>query len=136
MFDHGTISYKDFEHGSFELVTKEAVPRHIVVDDPEQTVVLTKTGSSVSFAQITNSATRMEELQDQQQDVLANYAKEHGPHGSSTPPGETADPTPEPINFVVPGGLCAAEFPSRAPVPASFVPDTPSHPFAADRRRR
>jgi hypothetical protein len=90
LFDHGTITYKDFEHGSFELVTKEAVPRHIVVDDPQQTVVLTKTGSSVSFAQVANSAARMEDLQAQQQDVLANFAKEHGPHGSSTPPGETA----------------------------------------------
>jgi VCBS repeat-containing protein len=124
LFDHGTITYKDFEHGSFELVTKEAVPRHIVVDDPEQTVVLTKTGSSVSFAQTANNAARMEDLQAQQQDVLANYAREHGPHGSSTPPGETADPTPQPIDFVVPGG---SVLPQSLPalVSASFVPDTP-----------
>ncbi len=124
LFDHGTITYKDFEHGSFELVTKEAVPRHIVVDDPEQTVVLTKIGSSVSFAQVANSAARMEDLQAQQQDVLANYAREHGPHGSSTPPGETADPAPEPINFVVPDGPVPQHVASRAGIPASFVPDT------------
>jgi VCBS repeat-containing protein len=123
VFDHGTISYKDFEHGSFELVTKEAVPRHIVVDDPEQTVVLTKTGSSVSFAQTANNAARMEELQTQQQDVLANYTKEHWTHGSSTPPGETADSAPEPINFVVPDGLVPQNS-LPALVPASFVPDT------------
>jgi VCBS repeat-containing protein len=123
LFDHGTITYKDFEHGSFELVTKEAVPRHIVVDDPEQTVVLTKTGSSVSFAQVTNGAARMEDLQAQQQDVLANYAKEHGPHGSSTPPGETADPTPQPINFVVPDGPVPQHSLPALAVAASFVPD-------------
>ena len=123
LFDHGTITYKDFEHGSFELVTKEAVPRHIVVDDPEQTVVLTKTGSSVSFAQVANSTARMEDLQAQQQDVLANYAREHGPHGSSTPPGETADPAPQPINFVVPDGPVPQNS-LPALVPASFVPDT------------
>src|ERR1700722_19538465 len=125
LFDHGTISYKDFEHGSFELVTKEAVPRHIVVDDPEQTVVLTKTGSSVSFAQIANSAARMEDLQAQQQDVLANYAKEHGPPGSSTPPGETADPAPQPINFVEPDGPVPQHSLPALAVPASFVPDAP-----------
>ncbi len=125
LFDHGTITYKDFEHGSFELVTKEAVPRHIVVDDPQQTVVLTKTGSSVSFAQVANSAARMEDLQAQQQDVLANFAKEHGPHGSSTPPGETADPAPQPINLVVPDGPVPQHSLPALAVPASFVLDTP-----------
>ena len=124
LFDHGTISYKDFEHGSFELVTKEAVPRHIVVDDPEQTVVLSKTGSSVSFAQTANNAARMEDLQAEQQDVLANYTREHEQHGSGTPPGETAAPAPEPINFVVPGGS-VLEQSLPALVSASFVPDTP-----------
>jgi VCBS repeat-containing protein len=123
LFDHGTITYKDFEHGSFELVTKEAVPRHIVVDDPEQTVVLTKTGSSVSFAQTANNAARMEDLQAAQQDVLANYTREHGQHGSGTPPGETANPAPEPINFVVPGGSVLQQS-LPALVSASFVPDT------------
>ena len=124
LFDHGTITYKDFKHGSFELVTKEAVPRHIVVDDPAQTVVLTKTGSSVSFAQVANSAARMEDLQAQQQDVLANYAKEHGPHGSSTPPGER-DSAPQPINFVVPDAPVPQHSLPALVVPASFVPDAP-----------
>src|SRR5262249_18324632 len=104
LFDHGTITYKDFEHGSFELVTKEAVPRHIVVDDPGQTVVLTKIGSSVSIAPVANSATRMEDLQAQQQDVLANLSKDQGPHGSSTPPGEAPELAPQPINFIEPDG--------------------------------
>ncbi len=32
--DDDNITYKDLEHGAFELVTKEAVPRHIIVEDP------------------------------------------------------------------------------------------------------
>jgi len=125
LFDDGTITYKDFEHGSFELVTKEAVPRHIVVDDPGQTIVLSKTGSSVSFAQVVNSAARMEDLQAQQQNVLANYAKEHGPPGSSTPPGETANPSGQPINFVEPDGPVPQHSLPALAIPASFVPDAP-----------
>ncbi len=123
-FDQGTITYKDFEHGSFELVTKEAVPRHIVVDDPGQTVVLTKVGSSVSFAQVANSAARMEDLQAQQQDVLANYEKEHGPPGSSTPPGDAPELAPQPINFIEPDGPVPHGFLPALVVPASSVPDT------------
>jgi VCBS repeat-containing protein len=124
LFDHGTITYKDLEHGSFELVTKEAVPRHIVVDDPGQTVVLTKTGSSVSFAQVANNAARMEDLQAQQQDVLANYAREHGPPGSSTPPGETTDLAPQPINFVEPDAPVPQHSLPALAVPAGSVLDT------------
>jgi len=124
LFDHGTITYKDFEHGSFELVTKEAVPRHIIVDDPGQTVVLSKHGSSVSFAQFANSVARMEDLQAQQQDVLANYTKEHGTHGSGTPPGETGEPA-QPINFIEPDGPLPQHSLPALVVPASFLPDTP-----------
>ena len=45
--DDDDIAYKDLEHGKFELWTKEAVPRHIIVEDPGETIVLTKRGSSV-----------------------------------------------------------------------------------------
>ena len=41
--DDDNITYKDLEHGAFELVTKEAVPRHIIVEDPGETIVLSKT---------------------------------------------------------------------------------------------
>ena len=61
--DDDNITYKDFEHGAFELVTKEAVPRHIIVEDPGVTVVLRPQGSSVSVNQVTNSPARMAELQ-------------------------------------------------------------------------
>ena len=40
--DDDSITYKDLEHGAFELVTKEAIPRHIIVEDPGETVVLTQ----------------------------------------------------------------------------------------------
>jgi len=125
LFDQGNITYKDFEHGSFELVTKEAVPRHIIVDDPGQSVVLSKTGSSVSFAQVTNTASQMEDLQAQQQDVLANYAKQHVAPGSSTPPGETADQAPQPINFTEPDAPVQQHSLPALVIPASFVPDAP-----------
>ena len=123
LFDQGTITYKDFEHGSFELVTKEAVPRHIVVDDPGQTVVLTKIGSSVSIAPVANSATRMEDLQAQQQDVLANLTKEQAPHGSSTPPGEAPELAPQPINFIEPDELVPQQALPALAIHASSVLD-------------
>ena len=37
------IDYKDLQHGTFEIVTKEAVPRVIMVDDPEVSVVIRQT---------------------------------------------------------------------------------------------
>ncbi|MCP3402320.1 VCBS domain-containing protein [Bradyrhizobium sp. CCGB20] len=94
--DDDRITYKDLQHGAFELITKEAVPRHIIVDDPGETIVLHRIGSSVSMNQVANSAARMEELQAAQQDVLANLTR--GATGSSTPP--FADSLPlEHINF-------------------------------------
>ncbi|WGD54494.1 VCBS domain-containing protein [Bradyrhizobium sp. CB1650] len=95
--DDDKITYKDLQHGVFELVTKEAVPRHIIVEDPGETVVLNKIGSSISVNQVANSLARMEELQAAQQDVLANLT--HGATGSSTPPFVESLPL-EPINFV------------------------------------
>ena len=49
--DDGNITYKDLEHGAFELVTKELIPRYILVEDPGQTIVLRSQGSSVSVSQ-------------------------------------------------------------------------------------
>lgn len=98
--DDGNITYKDLEHGSFELVTKELVPRHIVVDDPGQTIMLRTQGSSVSISQSTNSPARMVELQAAQQDALATYERGlGGSTGSSTPPSLEKLPV-QPINFI------------------------------------
>jgi VCBS repeat-containing protein len=97
--DDGNISYKDLEHGAFELVTKEVIPRHFLVEDPGQTVVLRSQGSTISVNQSTNSAARMAELQAAQQEALATFEKGLGSTGSSTPPA--LEPLPvQPINFI------------------------------------
>jgi VCBS repeat-containing protein len=117
--DADNIAYKDLEHGVFELVTKEAVPRHIIVEDPGQTTVLSLKGSSVSVNQSTNSAARMEELQAAQQDVIANLAKGLGPTGSGTP-YFTNPLEPEPINFTVPDAPSPQN--TLTPIQAVIVP--------------
>jgi hypothetical protein len=73
--DDDIITYKDLEHGAFELVTKEAIPRHFLVEDPGATIVLRPQGSTIGVNQITNTATRMAELQAAQQEALATSAK-------------------------------------------------------------
>ncbi|WP_246174980.1 VCBS domain-containing protein [Bradyrhizobium paxllaeri] len=97
--DDDSITYRHLEHGAFELITKEAIPRHLLVEDPGQTVILRSQGSSVSVTQSTNSAARMAELQAAQQEALAIYEKGLGSTGSSTPPA--LEPLPvQPINFI------------------------------------
>ncbi|MBH5367880.1 VCBS domain-containing protein [Bradyrhizobium glycinis] len=102
--DDGIITYKDLAHGEFELVTKEAIPRHILVDDPGQTIVLHERGSSVAVNKVNNTAAQMEELRAAQQDVLANLSRETGAKGSSTPPSATPL-TPQRIDFIRPDVL-------------------------------
>src|SRR5262245_58069959 len=102
--DDDRIEYKDMPHGSFELVTKEAIPRYILVEDPGQTVVLNRVGSSMSVSQSTNSAARMDELQLAQQEVLANWAKGLGTTGSGTTPFSDTLLPAQPINFIQPDG--------------------------------
>lgn len=98
--DDDTVTYKDLEHGVFELITKEAIPRHIIVEDPGETIVLSRRGSSVSVSEVANSLTRMQELQAAQQDALANFAKGLGTNGSSTPPFVNPEQLLQPINFI------------------------------------
>ncbi|WP_051379885.1 VCBS domain-containing protein [Bradyrhizobium murdochi] len=97
--DDGNITYKDLEHGAFELVTKEVIPRHFLVDDPGQTIILRSQGSTISVTQSTNSAARMAELQAAQQEALATYEKGLGSTGSGTPPPLERLPV-QPINFI------------------------------------
>jgi VCBS repeat-containing protein len=99
ILDDGNIAYKDLEHGSFELITKEVIPRNILVDDPGQTIILRSQGSSVSISQSTNSAARMAELQAAQQDALATHEQGLGSTGSGTPPSIDRLPV-QPINFI------------------------------------
>jgi VCBS repeat-containing protein len=118
--DDDNIAYKDMAHGAFELVTKEAIPRHIIVEDPGETIILSPRGSSISVNQVTNNAVRMAELQEAQQDVLANFAKGLGPNGSSTPP--FVNPLPvQPINFIQTDAPSVQE--SLPPLPSHVVPE-------------
>ena len=119
--DDDTITYKDLEHGAFELVTKEAVPRHFLVEDPGETIVLNSRGSTISVNQVENTAARMAELRAAQQDVLANFAKGLGPTGSSTPP--FGNPlTLQPINFIQTNDPAAPQN-SLPPLPFVVGPD-------------
>ena len=101
--DEDNIEYRDMPHGTFELVTKEAIPRYIVVEDPGQTVILNKVGTTIGVTQSTNSAARMDELQLAQQEVQANWAKGLGHSGSGTTPFSDTLPV-QPINFIQPDG--------------------------------
>ena len=117
--DDDNIAYKDLEHGVFELVTKEAIPRHIIVDDPGETVVLTRRGSSVSVSQVANPPARMAELQAAQQDTLADFEK--GLHtGSSAPPFSNPQLELLPINFIQ--GNSPAPQTALPPIEATFTP--------------
>jgi len=117
--DDDTITYKDLAHGAFELVTKEPIPRHIIVDDPGETIVLKKVGSTIGVNQVTNTAARMEELQAAQQDALANLEGQ-GHHGSSTPPFVKSLPL-QPINFIPPDAPAPQDL--LPPVSVIFIPD-------------
>jgi VCBS repeat-containing protein len=127
--DNDSITYKDLEHGAFELVTKEAIPRHIIVEDPGATIVLNKVGSSMSVNQVVNTVDRMEELKAAQHDVWANLEKGLGLTGSSTPPFVESLPL-EPINFTEPDAPAAQHLlpvvlPSSIPVLETFIVHPP-----------
>ena len=103
--DDGKITYSDLEHGVFELVTKDG--RHIIVDNPGETIVLSGTGS---VTVVTNSDARMAELQVAQQAALATYTlgitaspTSTGGGGSSTSPSLLLPSQGlQPINFIQP----------------------------------
>src|SRR3954451_5141501 len=67
------VNYKDLEHGSFEIVTKEAVPRHIMVDNPEVMVVMEPTATGFNIQQVTNSPVQMAELLAASDEAFATY---------------------------------------------------------------
>ena len=126
ILDDGNITYKDLAHGAFELVTKEVIPRYLLVDDPGQTIVLRSQGSSVSVSQSTNSAARMAELQAAQQEALATYEKGLGSTGSSTPPA--LEPLPvQPINFIQNDGSAPEQ--DLPALPGSILASVPETVF-------
>ncbi|HEX7921083.1 MAG TPA: DUF5801 repeats-in-toxin domain-containing protein [Bradyrhizobium sp.] len=117
--DDDTINYKDLHHGVFELVTKEAIPRHIVVDDPGVTVILSPRGSSVGVNQVTNSPSHMEELRDAQQQTLGNYAKGVWAKGSGMPTQDGSSLL-QPINFSEPDPPLVPN--QLGPLPETILP--------------
>ena len=75
LLDDGAIVYKDLEHGIFEIVTKERVPRIIVVDDPAETIVLRLGSSGISVDHVANTPAQMAQLQIAYQGAYATYSQ-------------------------------------------------------------
>jgi Pyruvate/2-oxoacid:ferredoxin oxidoreductase delta subunit len=67
------VNYKDLEHGTFEIVTKEAVPRVITVDDPEVTLVIRTTPAGFNIQQVANTSADMAALLAASHDANATY---------------------------------------------------------------
>jgi Ca2+-binding RTX toxin-like protein len=73
LVDDGTITYKDFEHGVFELITKDG--QRIIVDDPGQTIILRSTGSGVGVEHISNDRAQIVALEDVYQRAYATFVQ-------------------------------------------------------------
>ena len=115
LLDDGLIA----QYGTLEIVTKEAVPRVIIVDDPTETVVLRRAGSAVAVDRVTHTATRMADLQSAYRDAFDTQSQ--GQQGSG-PPGSSGNPisnqpplefqlAPQPINNVLPGAIISPDIP-------------------------
>ena len=64
LLDDETITYKDIKHGVFVVVTKEATPRVIVVDDPGESVVIRSNGTAASIEHVPNSLSQMAQIEN------------------------------------------------------------------------
>ena len=73
VIDEGKITDKDFEHGVFELVTKDG--QHIVVDDPGQTIILRPRGSGIVVDRVANDPAHMAELLGDYQRAYVTFAE-------------------------------------------------------------
>jgi hypothetical protein len=63
LLEDDIITYKDLEHGVFEIVTKEDVPRTIIVDDPGVAVYIRPEGpGTLSVTQVTIPASQISDL--------------------------------------------------------------------------
>ena len=117
--DDGNITYKDLEHGAFELVTKEAVPRHIIVEDPGETIVLRPRAPRSASTRSQILPREWRSCRRPSRRCSPTATKGVGPTGSSTPPFDDSLPV-QPINFIQNDGTQPAQN-SLAPLPASFV---------------
>ncbi len=76
LLDDGTIDYKDLKHGVFEIRTKEAHPRIIVVDDPSVTIVLRPHGGgTVGVDAVANTPAQMAQLQSAFQSAYSTFTQ-------------------------------------------------------------
>jgi VCBS repeat-containing protein len=116
--DDGNIRFKDLtsDYGVVELRTADG--RTIVIDDPGETIVLRRVGSSISESHVTNSIATMLSYQNDQANALRVFAlgpsgpAGNGSNGSGTPPPElpplvpinlTTQPPPfDPPHFTLP----------------------------------
>ncbi|MGB6350810.1 MAG: hypothetical protein WBG10_12370, partial [Pseudolabrys sp.] len=144
--DDGAITAKDLgEFGIVEL-TVHATPtspeKHILLDDPGETIVLRRIGSSISEDHVTNSITRMVQLQSAQQDALHTFSLglQQGPTNTGAS-GSSTDPSIDfpaiPINFFIsppgtgapPPTVLALSGPGGSQnSPLEFIPPPPPPP--------
>ena len=104
--DDGNIRFKDLtsDYGVIELTTADG--RTILLDDPGETIVLRRVGSSVSESHVTNSLTTMLSYAQDQANALRVFAlgpsgpAGNGSNGSGTLFVEPTSATP--INFTPP----------------------------------
>ncbi|HEX5498421.1 MAG TPA: hypothetical protein VFX03_04305, partial [Thermomicrobiales bacterium] len=126
--DDGTITY----NGVFEVITKEAVPKHYVVDNPAESLVLQRIGSSVNADQMINSAQIMDQLHAAQQEALHIFSLGLAQGPTTTGPGGSGDPPLsgppiffQPINFTSPPSGGPPTGPSGPPNPGPPPIPTP-----------
>ena len=135
--DYGNIRFKDLvnDFGVVELTTRELIPRTIFMDDPGETIVLRRIGTSISESHVTNSIAQMLSFESDQTNALRLFSLGQsgpagtGPNGSSTPPPEL--PTFIPIHFVPPNQGGPSNFssgPGGAAGPSPIVIDLPPLP--------
>ncbi len=135
--------YKDAKFGVIQLFVKGDQPHIISLDDPSETIVLRRIGSSVSESRITNSIDQMLRYQDDQRDVMHVVSLQgptnNGPSGSSTPPSVEFQTFVQPINFTQPDPAGPQNFlnlnsgPSNSPAPLTLdviLPPPPPPPPA------
>src|SRR3984957_17531075 len=76
LLDDGTIDYRDLKHGVFEIRTKEAHPRIIVVDDPSVTIELRpRGGGTVGVEEVANTPAQMAQLQSAFQGAYSTFTQ-------------------------------------------------------------
>src|ERR1700722_16812171 len=76
LLDDGTIDYRDLKHGVFEIRTKEAHPRIILVADPSVTVELRpRGGGTVGVEEVANTPAQMAQLQSAFQGAYSTFTQ-------------------------------------------------------------